>query len=165
MFLLRSGSFPNADDLLSFPRDDGRGLRPRRVGGVSTPDLLLLGSAQRRRPFSPPLTAHSQEKKEEKTPMGLVAWAPGVSSPSRICTTAAREATRKPRPAPGLTSRAAELAHASAAQAKPQESAARGRWVKSPSGWYQPPRLWRLGVRASRAGDRPIKRARAGAAG
>jgi hypothetical protein len=76
--LLCSGSFLNADGLLSFPCDDGRGLRPWRVGGVLAFDLLLLGSAQWRcPPFSPPLTAHSLEMKEEKTPKGLVAWAPG----------------------------------------------------------------------------------------
>jgi hypothetical protein len=34
MFLLRSGSFPNADGLLSSHRGGGCGLRPWRVGGV-----------------------------------------------------------------------------------------------------------------------------------
>jgi hypothetical protein len=97
--------------------------------------------------------------------MGLVAWAPGVSPPL-ICITAAREATRKPCPALGLTSQAAELGPASAAQAKPQESAAEGQMGKIPFRLVPTrARAWRLGVRAGRAGDRPIKHARASAAG
>jgi hypothetical protein len=136
-----------------------------RAGGGATLDLLLLGTARRRRHFSPPLTAHTQEKKETKTPMGLVAWAPGVSPP-RICITAVREAMQKPCSAPGLTSQPAELAPASAAQAKPQESTTQGQMGKIPFQLVPTrPRAWRLGFSASRAGDRPIKRARAGAAG
>jgi hypothetical protein len=97
--------------------------------------------------------------------MGLVAWARGVLPP-RICITVAREATRKPCPAPGLTSLPAELAPASAAQAKPQESAAQGQMGEIPFRLVPTrARAWRLGVRAGWPGDRPIKRTRAGAAG
>jgi hypothetical protein len=48
------------------------------LGASATSQRLTCSSSARRSggaPFSPPLTAHSQEMKEEKTPMGLVAWA------------------------------------------------------------------------------------------
>jgi hypothetical protein len=64
-----------------------------------------------------------------------------------------------------LTSQAAELAPASAAQDKPQESAAQGQMGKIPFQLVLTHvRAWRFGVWADRAGDRPIKRVHAGAA-
>jgi hypothetical protein len=69
--LLRSGSFLNTDGLLSFPCDNGRGLRPWLVGGVLVLDLLLLGSTQRRRPLLPPSHGALTGEEERENPKGV----------------------------------------------------------------------------------------------
>jgi hypothetical protein len=152
-FLVATGPAPHVHGLSpAVPRRRRRDARlaPPRCGTAAAPLL----------PYSHDTHTGEEGNENPNGVGGLGNW--GFAPSPRICNTSAREATRKPCPAPGLTSRAAELAPASAAQAKPQEARCRGRWVKSPSDWYQPARAWRLGVRAGRAGDRPIKSARAG---
>jgi hypothetical protein len=61
--LLRSGFFPNADDLLFFPRGDWCDLRPWRVGGVTgTASLPRSSFLLPYFPFSSSLAVANSEK-------------------------------------------------------------------------------------------------------
>jgi hypothetical protein len=65
--------FPNADDLLFFPRGGGCGFQPWRVGGVTTrPRSPAPPSFSPHSPSPPPLRWRTEEK--GKTPLRVGEW-------------------------------------------------------------------------------------------
>jgi hypothetical protein len=161
MFLLRSGSFPNADGLISFPRGDGCGLRPWRVGGVT---------AQPRSPappsFSPTSPSHLplrwRTEKGGKTPMRVGGW-PAEARPRGIGLPVEAAQGQKSS-AQGDWTRGLRRRHGRAALADGAPagvaSGARGSFPSPEDSSGARVRMLWLGVRASRAADRPIGRAR-----
>jgi hypothetical protein len=160
--LLQSGSSPNKDDLLSFPRDDGSGLRTWRVGGVPAPDFLLLGSAQWRRPLLPSShgTLTGEERRENPNGVGgLGTW--GFAPLSDLYHGGARgdaKAPSCPRFDPPGGRVGTRLRRAGQASGK----RGAGKMGKIPPGLVPTrARAWRFGVRAGRAAVPSSARVRA----
>jgi hypothetical protein len=74
MFLLRSGSFPNADGLLSSHRGGGCGLRPWRVGGVPVRSRFPAPPPPLSPTFPSLLPLRRRTEERGKTPMRVGGW-------------------------------------------------------------------------------------------